>query len=107
MGSKLYAQCSSRILKINKSRCHPRKVLEIRRGCIAKKRKWTYKKTTGGVSKEYIYFDEGWVWIDEIVLLNTKERHVVVGSKMLSKLRIFSIHGLWSGETTFLFEKFA
>lgn len=28
MGSKLYAQCSSRILKINKSRCHPRKVLD-------------------------------------------------------------------------------
>ena len=43
MGSKLYAQCSSRILKINKSRCHARKVLEIRRGCIAKKRKWTYQ----------------------------------------------------------------
>ena len=60
------------------------------------------KKTAGGVSKECIHFDEGWVWIDEIVLLNTKEHHLVVGSKMLSKLRIFDIHGLWSGETTFI-----
>lgn len=71
-------------------------------GVLRKRENGLTKKTTGGVSKEYIHFDEGWVWIDDvIVLLNTKERHLVVGSKMLSKLRIFSIHGLWSGETIF------
>lgn len=63
------------------------------------------KKTAGRVSREYIHFDEGWVWIDEIVLLNTKEHHLVVGSKMLSKLSIFSIHGLWSGKRLFFFWK--
>lgn len=74
-------------------------------GVLRKRENGLNKKTAGGVSKEYIHFDAGWVWIDEIVLLNTKKRHLVVGSKMLSKLSIFSIHGLWSGETIFFFLK--
>ena len=73
-------------------------------GVLRKRENGLNKKTAGGVSKEYIHFDAGWVWIDEIVLLNTKEHHLVVGSKMLSKLRIFDIHGLWSGETTFIWK---
>lgn len=42
-------------------------------GVLRKRENGLNKKTAGGVSKEYIHFDAGWVWIDEIVLLNTKK----------------------------------